>query len=72
MYIIEHYREKAVKLVVGTGDSPITLPFYLGCGFQETHRIKDFMLSAYDHPIMENGVQLCDKVYLQIDYNVDR
>ena len=26
------------RLLVGTGDSPLTLPFYRACGFRESHR----------------------------------
>ena len=44
----------------GTGDGPPTLPFYERCGFRFDHRIKNYMLIAYDHPIVENGVQLFD------------
>ena len=58
---------RAKTLMVGTGDSPMTLPFYHRCGFTFSHRIKDYMLDHYDHPIFEDGVQLFDKVYLRMD-----
>ena len=45
----------------------MTLPFYDHCGFTFSHRIKDYMLDHYDHPIVEDGVQLFDKVYLRMD-----
>ena len=42
----------------------LTVPFYQRCGFTEHHRVKNFFLDNYDHPIVECGVTLCDMVYL--------
>lgn len=53
-------------LLVGTGESPVTLPFYKNCGFTYSHRIKNYMLTHYDHPVIDNGVQLFDKVYFSM------
>ena len=50
---------------LGTGDSPLTVPFYEKCGFTRSHRIPNFFTDRYDHPIYEAGVQLVDMVYLQ-------
>ena len=55
------------RLLVGTGDSPLTLPFYRACGFREHHRVPDFFLQHYDHPIYEGGRRLVDMVYLSMD-----
>ena len=52
-------------LQVGTGDSPATIPFYEGCGFTRSHRLTNFFVEHYDHPIYEDGVQLVDMVYLR-------
>ena len=52
-------------LQVGTGDSPLTIPFYEKCGFVRSHRVPNFFTDNYDHPIYEGGVQLVDMVYLQ-------
>ena len=52
-------------LQVGTGDSPLTIPFYEKCGFRYSHRIPDFFTDYYDHPIYEGGKQLTDMVYLR-------
>ena len=52
-------------LQVGTGDSPLTIPFYEKCGFVCSHRVPNFFTENYDHPIYEGGVQLADMVYLQ-------
>lgn len=54
-------------LQVGTGDSPLTVPFYEKCGFTRHHIIKDFFTDNYDHPIFEAGVQLVDMVVLRMD-----
>lgn len=52
-------------LQVGTGDSPLTVPFYEACGFVRHHRIENFFIDNYDHPIVEAGVLLKDMVYLR-------
>ena len=64
-FIIEKYREQYAVLQVGTGDSPLTIPFYEKCGFVRSHIIPNFFTDHYDHPIYECGVQLVDMVYLQ-------
>lgn len=53
------------SLQVGTGDSPLTVPFYEVCGFVRHHRIENFFIDNYDHPIVEAGVLLKDMVYLR-------
>lgn len=63
-HIIKNYAGKYRKLLVGTGESPLTVPFYEKCGFTYSHRIKNFFTDHYDHPIFEEGVQLVDMVYL--------
>ena len=64
-FLVEKYSEQYAFLQVGTGDSPLTIPFYEKCGFQRTHIVKNFFLDNYDHPIYECVVQLVDMVYLQ-------
>lgn len=64
-YIIEAYKEKYKILQVGTGDSPLTVPFYERCGFVRSHYIKNYFTDNYDHPIFECGIQLVDMVYLR-------
>ena len=67
--LIEHikqtYKGQYRILQVGTGDSPLTVPFYEKCGFVRSHYIKNFFTDNYDHPIFECGVQLVDMVYLR-------
>lgn len=66
-YIFECYKNKCKTMFVGTGDSPATIPFYEGCGFKISHRVKNFFIDNYKCPIFEGGVQLTDMVYLKID-----
>ena len=64
-FIVAEYRGRDTVLQVGTGDSPLTVPFYEKCGFVRSHSIPNFFTDNYDHPIFEAGVQLVDMVYLQ-------
>ena len=64
-FVAQKYRGHFSVLQVGTGDSPLTIPFYEKCGFKRHHVIKDFFTANYDHPIFEAGVQLADMIYLQ-------
>lgn len=64
-FIVMKYQGTYSVLQVGTGDSPLTLPFYESCGFLPSHRIKNFFTDHYDHPIYECGIQLVDMIYLQ-------
>lgn len=63
-YVSKACAGRAKLLLVGTGDSPLTVPFYEKCGFSYHHRIKNFFTDNYDHPIVEGGVLLTDMVYL--------
>ncbi len=64
-FVVRNYKEHYTILQVGTGDSPLTIPFYENCGFVRSHIIPNFFTDHYDHPIYEGGVQLVDMVYLQ-------
>ena len=64
-FIADKYAGIYTTLQVGTGDSPLTIPFYEKCGFKRHHLIKNFFLDNYDHPIFEEGLQLIDMVYLR-------
>ena len=64
-FIAGHYRERYHTLLVGTGDSPLTVPFYERCGFVHSHVVRNFFTDHYDHPIIEDGVLLRDMVYLK-------
>ena len=64
-FLADRYSGKYSVLQAGTGDSPMTIPFYESCGFRRSHVIKNFFTDNYVHPIYECGVQLTDMVYLQ-------
>ena len=64
-FLAENYTGKYSVLQVGTGESPLTVPFYEKCGFAYHHRIQNFFTDHYDHPIYECWVRLVDMVYLQ-------
>lgn len=64
-FIVKKYSGQYAVLQVGTGDSPLTVPFYEKCGFTRSHILKNFFIDNYDHPIYECGIQLIDMVYLQ-------
>ncbi len=64
-FLASKYADEYSVLQVGTGDSPLTIPFYEKCGFVRSHNIPNFFTDNYDHPIYECGVQLIDMVYLQ-------
>ncbi len=63
-FLAETYRNRYARLVAGTGDSPLTLPFYEACGFVRSHVVPNFFTDHYDHPIYEGGRQLVDMIYL--------
>lgn len=64
-FITNKYKESYTILQVGTGDSPLTIPFYEKCGFIKSHSIKNFFTDNYNHPIVECGKQLIDMIYLR-------
>ena len=65
-FIKKTYSGKYKILQVGTGDSPLTVPFYESCGFVRAYVVPNFFTDNYDHPIYEAGVQLRDMVYFRI------
>lgn len=64
-FLVKEFSSRYSVLQVGTGDSPLTVPFYEKCGFIRSHVVPDFFTENYDHPIFECGVVLRDMVYLQ-------
>jgi len=75
-YLINHvcnyYKENGTTMFVGTGDTPVIVPFYENSGFVLSHRIENYFLEHYDEPIFEHGVQLKDKVYFKRDLHGDK
>lgn len=64
-YLASLYRTTHRILLVGTGDSPLTLPFYHRCGFTYSHTLPDFFTLHYDHPIIEGGRRLRHMICLK-------
>ncbi|MGN0670855.1 MAG: GNAT family N-acetyltransferase [Oscillospiraceae bacterium] len=64
-FIAARYKGQFSVLQVGTGDSPLTVPFYEKCGFVRSHSVKNFFTDNYDHPMFECGIQLVDMIYLR-------
>lgn len=64
-YVSERYTGKATTIQAGTGEVPSVLLFYQRCGFTMSHRIPNFFIDHYDHPMIEEGVPLIDMVYLK-------
>lgn len=63
-FVCELYKSNFRVIRVGTGDSPLTVPFYEKCGFVRSHVVKNFFADNYDHPIYECGARLVDMIYL--------
>lgn len=64
-FLANKYAKEYSILQVGTGDSPLTIPFYEKCGFARSHKISNFFTDNYNTPIYEGGVKLIDMIYLQ-------
>lgn len=65
-FISQKYKNQFHTLQAGTGDSPLTVPFYERCGFERGCVIPHFFRDHYDHPIYEGGKQLDDMIYFQL------
>ena len=66
-FISEFYKNDYKKMLVGTGEVPTILAFYESCGFENSHRVKNFFTDNYDHPMYEGDIQLVDMIYLKKD-----
>lgn len=64
-FVCEKFKEEYSALQVGTGESPLTLPFYENCGFTRVGVIENFFTNNYSRPIIEDGVLLRDMIILQ-------
>ena len=64
-FIGDRFHDHFTVLQAGTGDSPLTVPFYEKCGFIRHHMVRNYFTEYYDHPIFEAGKQLIDKIYLR-------
>lgn len=66
-FITDYYKNDYKAMLVGTGETPSILSFYKNCGFEKSHRVKNFFTDHYHHPIFEEGIQLVDMIYLKKD-----
>jgi GNAT superfamily N-acetyltransferase len=66
-FIFDFYKNDYKTMLVGTGETPAILSFYESCGFEKSHRVKNFFTDNYDHPIFEGDIQLVDMIYLKKD-----
>ena len=66
-FISGFYKNDYKTMLLGTGDVPWILSFYESCGFELSHRIKNFFTDNYDHPMFDGDIQLVDMVYLKKD-----
>lgn len=64
-YISDFYKNQYRTMLVGTGEVPSILSIYKRCGFELSHRIKNFFTDNYVHIMIEEGVQLIDIIYLK-------
>ncbi len=64
-FVCNKYKTEFKYLILGTGENNKTLSFYKNRGFKETHRLKNFFIENYSHPIFEDGKQLKDMIYLK-------
>jgi ribosomal protein S18 acetylase RimI-like enzyme len=67
-YIIDEYKNKCKKLLLGTGENNKILSYYEKFGFSYSHTIKNFFVDNYDHEMFEDGKQLVDMIYLKFEY----
>ena len=66
-FISDFYRNDYKTMLVGTGETPGILSFYKVCGFEMSHRVKNFFTDNYDHLMFDENIQLIDMVYLKKD-----
>ncbi len=66
-FISNYYKSQYKTMLVGTGETPAILSFYESCGFEKSHRVKNFFTDNYDHPMFDGDIQLVDMIYLKKD-----
>jgi hypothetical protein len=66
-FILDFYKNDYKTMLVGTGETPAILSFYESCGFEKSHRVKNFFTDNYDHPMFDGNIQLVDMIYLKKD-----
>ncbi len=69
-YISDYYKDDYKTMLVGTGEVPWILSFYESCGFEKSHRIKNFFTDNYAHLMFDGEIQLVDMIYLKKDLSI--
>ncbi len=64
-FISNYYKNNYKTMLLGTGEVPWILSYYESCGFEQSHRIKNFFTDNYDHPMFDGDIQLVDMIYLK-------
>jgi len=64
-FISNYYKNHYKTMLLGTGEVPWILSYYESCGFEQSHRIKNFFTDNYDHPMFDGDIQLIDMIYLK-------
>ncbi|MCI8402514.1 MAG: GNAT family N-acetyltransferase [Lachnospiraceae bacterium] len=64
-YLLTYYHGRGRMMQVGTGAGSSNVAFYEKCGFSVCRTVEGFFTENYDHPVMEDGRQITDMVYLQ-------
>ena len=66
-FVLDYYKSDYKTMLVGTGETPTILSFYESCGFEKSHRVKNFFTDNYDHTMFDGDIQLIDMIYLKRD-----
>lgn len=66
-YVSNFYKNKYKTMLLGTGEVPWILSFYKNCGFEISHRVKNFFTDNYNLPMFDGDIQLVDMIYLKKD-----
>lgn len=64
-YLLAYYHGRGRLLQAGTGAGSSNVEFYEKCGFTKGKTVTGFFTENYDHPIMEDGKQITDMVYMK-------
>ena len=64
-FVSDFYKNDYKYMVVGTGEVPWIVSFYNSCGFEYSHRVKNFFIDNYDHAMFDGDIQLVDMIYLK-------
>ena len=62
-WLLDHYASRYAVMQVGT--SEYGTGFYQKVGFTYSHTVKNFFTDHYPEPIVENGMQCVDMIYLK-------